>query len=115
MKAMSKQQLADRAGVSVRTLNSWCRPYQRELQEMGVTPRMKVLPPHDREKAYEGDTKAMNRSTSGRLLPAGRKNLGVCYERGEGVKVNLEIAFDLPFVTNPCRISQIFGDTRNYA
>ena len=55
-----------------------------------------------REKAYEGDTKAMN-------------NLGVCYERGEGVKVNLEIAFDLPFVTNPCRISQIFGDTHNYA
>ena len=34
-----------------------------------------------REKAYEGDTKAIN-------------NLGVCYERGEGVKVNLEIAFD---------------------
>ena len=30
-----------------------------------------------REKAYEGDTKAMN-------------NLGVCYERGTGVKVNLE-------------------------
>ena len=57
-----------------------------------------------REKAYEGDTKAMNRSTSGRLLPArlrrfarrrtGRKNLGVCYERGTGVKVNLEIAFE---------------------
>ena len=46
MKAMSKQQLADRAGVSVRTLNSWCGRYQRELQEMGVTPRMKVLPPH---------------------------------------------------------------------
>ena len=34
-----------------------------------------------REKAYEGDTKAMN-------------NLGVCYERGTGVKVNLEIAFE---------------------
>ena len=34
-----------------------------------------------REKAYEGDTKAMN-------------NLGVCYERGTGVKVNLEMAFD---------------------
>ena len=32
-----------------------------------------------REKAYEGDTKAMN-------------NLGVCYERGTGVKVNLEMA-----------------------
>ena len=46
MKAMSKQQLADRAGVSVRTLNNWCRPCRRELQKMGVTPRMKVLPPH---------------------------------------------------------------------
>ena len=46
MKAMSKQQLADCAGVSVRTLNSWCKPYQHELQEMGVTPRMKVLPPN---------------------------------------------------------------------
>jgi hypothetical protein len=46
MKAMSKQQLADRAGVSVRTLNNWCRPYQRELQEMGMTPGMRVLPPH---------------------------------------------------------------------
>ena len=33
-----------------------------------------------REKAYEGDTKAMN-------------NLGVCYERGTGVKVSLELAF----------------------
>ena len=31
-------------------------------------------------KAYEGDTKAMN-------------NLGVCYERGTGVKVSLELAF----------------------
>ena len=47
-----------------------------------------------REKAYEGDTKAMNRSTFGRLLPAGRKNLGVCYERGTGVKVNLGMAFE---------------------
>ena len=45
-------------------------------------------------KAYEGDTKAMNRSTSGRLLPTGRKNLGVCYERGTGVKVSLELAFE---------------------
>ncbi len=34
-----------------------------------------------REKAYEGDTKAMN-------------NLGVCYERGTGVKVNLSVAFE---------------------
>ena len=34
-----------------------------------------------REKAYEGDAKAMN-------------NLGVCYERGTGVNVNLEMAFE---------------------
>ena len=34
-----------------------------------------------REKAYEGDTTAMN-------------NLGVCYERGTGVKVSLELAFE---------------------
>ena len=27
MKAMSKQQLADAAGVSVKVLMSWCRPY----------------------------------------------------------------------------------------
>ena len=34
-----------------------------------------------REKAYAGDVKAMN-------------NLGVCYERGAGVKANLETAFE---------------------
>ena len=34
-----------------------------------------------REKAYEGDTKAMN-------------DLGVCYERGTGVKVSLELAYE---------------------
>ena len=34
-----------------------------------------------REKAHQGDTKAMN-------------NLGVCYERGTGVKVSLELAFE---------------------
>ena len=34
-----------------------------------------------RKKAYAGDTKAMN-------------NLGVCYERGTGVKVSLELAFE---------------------
>lgn len=46
MKAMSKQQLAECAGVSVRTLNNWCRNYRRELEEMGVGPNMKVLPPN---------------------------------------------------------------------
>lgn len=31
MKAMTKQQLADCARVSVRTLMNWCRPYRKEL------------------------------------------------------------------------------------
>ena len=33
-----------------------------------------------REKAYESDTKAMNRSSSARLLPKGRKNLELAFE-----------------------------------
>ena len=36
MKAMSKQQLADAAGVTVTTLMNWCRPYQKELEAMGM-------------------------------------------------------------------------------
>ena len=45
MKAMSKQQMADCAGISVRTFNHWCEPYRSELRRMGLRPRMKVLPP----------------------------------------------------------------------
>ena len=46
MKAMTKQQLAQCAGVTVRTLMNWCRPYTEELERMGLSPGMKVLPPH---------------------------------------------------------------------
>ena len=46
MKAMTKQQLAARAGVTVRTLLNWCKPYQKELTQMGMTPGMRVLPPN---------------------------------------------------------------------
>ena len=46
MKAMSKQQLADRAGVSVQTLMNWCRPFRQELETMGLQPNAKLLPPH---------------------------------------------------------------------
>lgn len=46
MKAMSKQQLADCAGVSVTTLMNWCRPFRDELMRMGMQPNAKVLPPH---------------------------------------------------------------------
>ena len=46
MKAMSKSELALRAGVSVTTLMRWCEPYREELSRMGLTSRNKVLPPH---------------------------------------------------------------------
>ena len=46
MKAMSKQQLADAAGVSVKVLMSWCKQYQAELEAMGVKTKTKVLPPN---------------------------------------------------------------------
>ena len=45
MKAMSKQQLADCAGVSVKVLMTWCRPYQKEIEGMGLKPKDKVLSP----------------------------------------------------------------------
>ena len=43
---MSKSQLADSAGVSVRTLMNWCAPFRKELTRMGMSPTAKVLPPH---------------------------------------------------------------------
>ncbi len=46
MKAMSKSELAFKAGVSVSTLMNWCRPYRKELADMGMLPGMRVLPPH---------------------------------------------------------------------
>ena len=46
MKAMSKQQLADCAGVSVNTLMKGCRPFMNELEQMGLSPNDKVLPPN---------------------------------------------------------------------
>ena len=46
MKSMSKSQIAECAGVSVRTLMNWCEPFREELTSMGMTPTAKVLPPH---------------------------------------------------------------------
>ena len=43
---MTKQQLADKAGVTTKTLMSWCEPFQKELEAMGMQPNMRVLPPH---------------------------------------------------------------------
>ena len=46
MRAMTKQQLAECAGVTTKTLMSWCGPFLKELETMGMHPHMKVLPPH---------------------------------------------------------------------
>ena len=43
---MTKQELADAAGVSLRTLHRWCEPYREELLRMGWQPKMILLPPH---------------------------------------------------------------------
>ncbi len=45
MKSMTRQELADCAGVSKRTLANWCRPHEDELRRLGLQPRMKMLPP----------------------------------------------------------------------
>ena len=45
MKAMTRQELADRAGVSTRTLSNWCKPYSEELERMGLRRKMVLLPP----------------------------------------------------------------------
>jgi transposase len=45
MKSMLKSELAREAGVSVKTLNRWCKRYEKKLNKMGWRPRMKLLPP----------------------------------------------------------------------
>ena len=42
---MTKQQLADCAGVSQKTLVRWLKPYSDELAAIGYVPYMRVLPP----------------------------------------------------------------------
>ena len=46
MKAKSKSKLADAAGVSLDTLREWCKPYQKQLETMGLKPNARVLPPN---------------------------------------------------------------------
>ena len=45
MKAMSKQRLADKAGVSLNTLNKWMKPLLPQLEAMGMSPGARMLPP----------------------------------------------------------------------
>ena len=42
---MTRQQLADAAGISVKVLMSWCRPYRKKFETMGLKPKDRVLPP----------------------------------------------------------------------
>ena len=43
---MSKQQMANKAGVSINTFNRWCKPFQKDLEAMGLPPRARMLPPN---------------------------------------------------------------------
>ena len=45
MKAKSLQQIADSAGVSVRTLRRWLVPHKQQLASLGLKPSMKAIPP----------------------------------------------------------------------
>ncbi|MBR1389486.1 MAG: helix-turn-helix transcriptional regulator [Prevotella sp.] len=45
MKAMTRQQLADRAGVDRQTLSNWLKPHHQLLRQMGMRPRG-ILPPN---------------------------------------------------------------------
>ena len=45
VKAMYKTELAEKAGVSRATLMSWCKPYMKELGQLGMTCHTKLLPP----------------------------------------------------------------------
>ena len=45
MKAMTKSELAFAAGISVDTLRRWLEPHRQQLDELGMQPNMRVLPP----------------------------------------------------------------------
>lgn len=45
MKAMTRKELADRAGVTTATLRNWVRPHRKMLAKMGMRPRC-ILPPN---------------------------------------------------------------------
>ena len=45
MRAVTKSEMADAAGVTVKTLMAWCRPYEVELRALGLRKNDKVLKP----------------------------------------------------------------------
>ena len=46
MKAMTRQQIAWYAGVTVKTLRNRCKPYREVLEALGLQPGMIILPPN---------------------------------------------------------------------
>ena len=42
---MSKSEIAHAAGVSVDTLMRWLVPHRQQLENLGMRPGMRVLPP----------------------------------------------------------------------
>ena len=45
MKAMTKSELAQAAGISIDTLKRWLEPHTQQLEALGMQPNMRVLPP----------------------------------------------------------------------
>lgn len=43
---MLKSKLAEKADVSNRTFSRWLRQHRDQLQQMGVAPNARLLPPH---------------------------------------------------------------------
>ena len=43
---MTRQQIACQAGVTVKTLSKWMKPFKQELEAIGLRPGMIVLPPN---------------------------------------------------------------------
>ena len=44
-RTVSKKQIADALGVSLPTLRTWLHPFQKDLEQMGVSPTAKLLNP----------------------------------------------------------------------
>jgi hypothetical protein len=46
MKSMTRQQLAQCAGISAKTLKNWMKPFEQELMAMGMPQGKGLLPPN---------------------------------------------------------------------
>lgn len=46
MRAMTRQQIAAYAGMNVRKLYNWFRPFRQEMEQMRLAEFMRLLQPH---------------------------------------------------------------------